>query len=157
MGGKKAWSRQHRKTTDPEVGDGQGLPESRVDHVDQVLPVRGDEGAVVWRQTHGLGLLVAHAVGRVQPHHVPRVGLVQRHQVELGRRGRSEEAGDLSNEPSATFLFCIYIQTFTHSLRNRANSFHRVSSDLISNFRLKRDVELKNNPSTVQNFQTQLL
>lgn len=56
--------------------------------MDQVLPVGGDEGAVVGRQTHGLGLLVAQAVGHVQPHHVARVGLVQRHQVELRVRRR---------------------------------------------------------------------
>lgn len=56
--------------------------------MDQVLPVGGDEGAVVGRQPHGLGLLVTQAVGHVQPHHVARVGLVQRHQVELRARRR---------------------------------------------------------------------
>lgn len=47
--------------------------------MDQVLPVGGDEGAVVWSQTHRLGLLVTHPVGHVEPHHVARVGLVQSH------------------------------------------------------------------------------
>lgn len=54
-----------------------------VHHVDQVLAVGGDEGPVVGGQAHGLGLLVAHAVGCVQAHHVTRVRLVQRHQIEL--------------------------------------------------------------------------
>lgn len=80
--------------TDPQIGDGQSFPKSRIDRVDQVPPVGGDEGAVVGRQTHGLGLLVTHAVGRVRPRHVARVGLVQRHQVEL--EGQSEHR-DLSN------------------------------------------------------------
>lgn len=54
-----------------------------VHHVDQVLAVGGDEGPVEGGKTHGLGLLVAHAVGHVQAHHVSRVWLVERHQVEL--------------------------------------------------------------------------
>ena len=79
--------KKKKKKTHPEVGDGQRLPGAGEDHVDQVLAVGRHEGAVVWRQTHGLGLLVAHSVSRVQPHHVARVGLVQRHQVELQTHG----------------------------------------------------------------------
>lgn len=51
--------------------------------MDQVLPVGGNEGAVVRRQTHRLGLLVAHPVSHVEPHHAAGVGLVQGDQVEL--------------------------------------------------------------------------
>ena len=67
----------------PEVGDGQRAAEAGVDHVDQVLSVGGDEGAVVGLQAHGLGLLITHAIGGVQAHHVPGVGLVEGHQVQL--------------------------------------------------------------------------
>lgn len=69
--------------THPEVGDRQGVPVAVVHHVDQVLAVGGDEGPVEGGQAHGLGLLVAHAVRHVQAHHVTRVRLVERHQVEL--------------------------------------------------------------------------
>lgn len=55
--------------------------------MDQVLPVWRNEGAVVWRQTHCLGLLVTHSVSHVEAHHVTWVGLVQGHQVELEGEG----------------------------------------------------------------------
>lgn len=73
------------KKTHPQVGNWQSFPETGIDQVDQVLPVGRNEGAVVWSQTHRLGLLVTHAISRVEPHHVARVGLVQGHQVELER------------------------------------------------------------------------
>ena len=62
--------------------------------MDQVLPAGGDEGAVVRGQAHRLGLLVTHAVGRLRPRHVARVGLVQRHQVELREAERANDPGD---------------------------------------------------------------
>lgn len=77
--------------THPQVSDWQSVPEARVDHVEQLLTVGGHECAVVWRQTHGPGLLGTHAVGVVYPHHVARVRLVQRHQVELDRRREKVE------------------------------------------------------------------
>lgn len=106
----KAFSRWQQKTADPEIGYRQSLPKSRIDHVDQVLPVGGDEGAVVGRQPHGLGLLVTQAVGYVQPHHVARVGLVQRHQVELRARRRRRSSVKTTRllsaplKPASTFV-----------------------------------------------------
>lgn len=70
--------------------------------MDQVLPLGGDEGAEVRGQTHRLGLLVAHPVSGVEPHHVARVGLVQRHQVEL--EGEEATRGSLSGVTSGAFL-----------------------------------------------------
>lgn len=81
--GNSQWCLVWLAETHPQVGDGQGVPVAVVHHVDQVLAVGGDEGPVEGRQTHGLGLLVAHAVGHVQAHHVTRVRLVECHQVEL--------------------------------------------------------------------------
>lgn len=75
--------------------------------MDQVLPLGGDEGTVVWRQTHGLGLFVTHPVGRVEPHHAARVGLVQGHQVELERRCYVEERRKITqiHLPMTTFSY----------------------------------------------------
>lgn len=80
---KVSLSGRAEKKTHPEIGDWQSFPETRKDHMDQVLPVGRDEGTVVWCQTHGLGLLVTQPVSCVESHHVARVGLVQGHQVEL--------------------------------------------------------------------------
>lgn len=94
--------RKAGERTHPEVSHWQSFPETRVDHVDQVLPLGGDEGAEVRGQTHRLGLLVAHPVSGVEPHHVARVGLVQRHQVEL--EGEEATRGSLSGVTSGAFL-----------------------------------------------------
>lgn len=99
-----------RRTTDPEIGDRQSFPKSREDHVDQVLPAGGDEGAVVGGQTHRLGLLVTHAVGHVQPHHGARVGLVQRHQVELERGGTSVTTAQGLSQSCVDILLCVRIR-----------------------------------------------
>lgn len=79
-----------KKKTHPQVGNWQIFPETRIDHVDQVLPVGGNEGAVVRRQTHRLGLLKTHPVGHVETHQVAGVGLVQSHEVELEREDVEE-------------------------------------------------------------------
>lgn len=68
-----------KRRTHPQVGNGQSFTETRIDHVDQVLPVGGDEGAVVGGQAHRLGLLITHPVGHVETHQVAGVGLVQGH------------------------------------------------------------------------------
>lgn len=126
--------------------------------MDQVLPVRGDKGAVVGRQAHRLGLLVAHAVGRVRPRHVARVRLVERHQVELqgqSKRGSSVTPVDSRNRRAAAFGNSEK-SVFTHSLRGRTNSFHHVSSYLIGNSRLKPHGTHQqiNSPFDAQIFQT---
>lgn len=120
LGGKKLSVGSDRTSpTHPEVGDRQSFPKSRIDHVDQVLAVGGDEGAVVRRQTHGLGLLVTHAVGRVQPRHVARVGLVQRHQVELESQNRWRTS--VPTRKSASTFHSACVSGNLHSLAERLN------------------------------------
>lgn len=109
VGKQLSGGRDRTTATDPEIGDRQSFPKSRIDHVDQVLSVGGDEGAVVRRQTHGLGLLVTHAVGHVQPHHVARVGLVQRHQVELHSQSK-RNTSVTTVETCVDIVLCVRIQ-----------------------------------------------
>lgn len=123
----KAFSRQQQNSADPEIGYRQSFPKSWIDHVDQVLPVGGDEGTVVGRQTHGLGLLVTQAVGHVQPHHVARVGLVQRHQVELRARRRrsSVKTTPLLSaplKPASTFCSAVLFNS-VHSRAGKPKGF----------------------------------
>lgn len=111
-------------STHPEVGDGQSVPEARVDHVDQVLLVGGDEGAVVGGEAHGLGLLVAQPVGRVQPRHVSRVRLIKGHQVELKearRRRRRRRVRHVNVMKKNSTLDNVV--NMTHPVRGGAHSF----------------------------------